>query len=81
MRESSARVILNSMTDIDIAAEIQRLGLEMEYLSDIASSLGFSDGAEGWTEEFFAALEVYPLDQKREAALRVILAYSSASPE
>ena len=69
------------MTDIEIASEIQRLGLEMEYLSDIASTLGFVEGAAEWTEEFFVALEVFPLERKREAALRVIRGYQAALPE
>ncbi len=69
------------MTDSDIAAEIKRLGLEMDYLADIADTLGFLAEGGGWTVEFFDALEAYSLEKKREAALRVILMSRSALPE
>ena len=59
------------MEDQEIAAEIQRRGLEIVYLSELAAALGFAVD-EGWTEEIFAAIERATLEQRRSAALRTI---------
>jgi hypothetical protein len=59
------------MTDEQIAEAIQRQGLEVEYLRELASALGFTD-SEGWTEELFAAIERASPDQRRRAALRTL---------
>jgi hypothetical protein len=61
-----------TMRDELIGAEIQRRGLEVEYLHELAASLGFAD-EEGWTEELFAAIETATLEQRRAAALRTLL--------
>ena len=59
------------MEDQEIAAEIQRRGLEIVYLSELAAALGFAVD-EGWTEEIFAAIERATLEQRRSAALRTL---------
>ena len=59
------------MNDNDIAAEIQRLELEVQYLRELAASLGFTD-EEGWTEEVFAAIEGASAAERRRAALRTL---------
>jgi hypothetical protein len=53
------------MTDEEIAAEIQRRGLEVEYLRELAAALGFAE-AEGWSAE------VAEPHQRRAAALRTL---------
>jgi hypothetical protein len=59
------------MEDHEIAAEIQRRGLEVVYLSELAAALGFAV-EEGWTEEIFTAIERATLEQRRSAALRTL---------
>jgi hypothetical protein len=59
------------MTDEEIAAELQRRGLEVEYLRELAAALGFAE-EEGWTEEVFGAIEVAELHVRRRAALRTL---------
>jgi hypothetical protein len=61
----------HSMEDQEIAAEIQRRGLEIVYLSELAAALGYAVD-EGWTEEIFAAIERATLAQRRSAALRTL---------
>jgi hypothetical protein len=71
MRCGSERVPGRIMDDTQIAAEIQRRGLEIEYLRELASALGYAD-EEGWTEEVFAAVEGATPQQRRQAALRTL---------
>ncbi len=59
------------MTDEQIAAQIQQRGLEVEYLQELAASLGYAD-EEGWTEEVFTAIEHATLEVRRVAALRTL---------
>ena len=59
------------MEDEEIAAEIQRRGLEIVYLSELAAALGYAL-EEGWTEEIFVAIERAPLELRRSAALRTL---------
>jgi hypothetical protein len=59
------------MNDADIAAEIQRRGLELEYLGELAASLGFTVD-EGWSEAVFDAIEQATPEQRRRAALRTL---------
>jgi hypothetical protein len=59
------------MDDTQIASEIQRRGLEIEYLRELAAALGFADD-EGWTEEVFEAVEHATYEQRRQAALRTL---------
>ena len=57
--------------DAEIAEAIQGRGLELEYLRELAASLGF-DATEPWTEEAFAAIETATPEQRRTAALRTL---------
>lgn len=59
------------MTDEQIAEAIQRRGLEIEYLRELAAALGFAE-SEGWTEDVFAAMENATAEQRRRAALRTL---------
>jgi hypothetical protein len=59
------------MNDDEIAREIQSRGLEIEYLRELAASLGFAD-AEGWTEALFEAIDHSSPEQRRRAALRTL---------
>jgi hypothetical protein len=59
------------MNDEEIAAEIQRRGLEVEYLRELAASLGFGE-EEGWSEAVFEAIEHATLEQRRGAARRTL---------
>lgn len=59
------------LSDEQIAEEIQRRGLEVTYLSELAAALGFTDD-EGWSEEVFIAIEHAAMDVRREAALRTL---------
>lgn len=59
------------LTDEEIAAAIQGRGLEIEYLRELAASLGF-DSAEPWTEAAFTAIDQATPEQRREAALRTL---------
>ncbi len=59
------------MTDEEIAAEIQRRGLEVEYLRELAAALGFAEN-EGWSEAVFGAIVEAAPDQRRAAALRTL---------
>lgn len=59
------------MTDEEIAAEIQRRGLEVEYLRELAAALGFAE-AEGWSEAVFDAIVDADPEQRRTAALRTL---------
>ena len=59
------------MTDEEIATEIQRRGLEVEYLRELAAALGFAE-SEGWSEAVFDAITDASPDQRRAAALRTI---------
>lgn len=61
----------NHLTDEQIASEIQRRELEIEYLKELSASLGFSD-QEPWTEETFRAIDGAPLVQRRRAAIRTL---------
>lgn len=58
-------------TEEEIAAEIQRRGLEVAYLSELAAALGFAQ-EEGWSEDVFAAIESATPEQRRGAALRTL---------
>jgi len=57
--------------DREIAAEIQRRGLEVEYLRELAASLGYVE-EEGWSVDVFVAIESATDDQRRAAALRTL---------
>jgi hypothetical protein len=59
------------MKDEKIAEELQRRGLEVEYLKELAASLGFAED-EGWSEELFEAIENASHHQRRAAALRAL---------
>lgn len=59
------------MKDAEIAAEIQRRGLEVEYLRELAAALGFEE-REGWSEAVFEAMENAPPSERRKAALRTL---------
>jgi hypothetical protein len=59
------------MTDEEIAAEIQRRGLEVEYLRELAAALGFSE-EEGWSESLFMAIELATPEHRRAAAIRTL---------
>lgn len=59
------------LSDAEIAEEIARRGLEVLYLQELASALGFS-ADEGWTEELFEAIGRAGMDQRRHAALRTL---------
>ena len=59
------------MTDEQIAAEIQRRGLEVEYLRELAAALGFAE-TEGWSEAVFDAIVEAEPEQRRAAALRTL---------
>jgi hypothetical protein len=59
------------MTDAEIAAELARRGLEVLYLQELASALGFA-AEEGWTEEVFEAIQGASLQERRRAALRTL---------
>jgi hypothetical protein len=59
------------MTDEEIAAEIKRRGLEVEYLRELAAALGFAE-AEGWSEAVFDAIVDAKPEQRRTAALRTL---------
>ena len=66
------------MTDEEIAAEIQRRGLEVEYLRELAAALGFAE-AEGWSEAVFDAIVEAEPEQRRAAALRTLELSEDAS--
>lgn len=59
------------MKDSEIASEIQRRGLEVEYLRELAAALGFEE-REGWSEAVFQAMEKASPGQRRKAALRTL---------
>lgn len=59
------------MEDQEIAAEIQRRGLEIEYLRELAAALGFADD-EGWSEAVFEAIERATPEERRRAARRTL---------
>lgn len=59
------------MEDPQIASEIQRRGLEIVYLSELAAALGFAV-EEGWTEEIFAAIDLASPELRRDAAIRTL---------
>ncbi|MEX2571820.1 MAG: hypothetical protein WD737_11030 [Gemmatimonadota bacterium] len=59
------------MNDREIATEIERRGLEVEYLRELAAALGFAD-EEGWSETVFLAMENAPHARRREAAIRTL---------
>lgn len=59
------------MDDQEIAAEIQRRGLEIAYLSELAAMLGFASD-EGWSEAVFGAIENATSEERRQAALRTL---------
>jgi hypothetical protein len=59
------------MNDEEIARQIQGRGLEIEYLRELAASLGFAD-SEGWTEAVFEAIDHSSPEQRRRAALRTL---------
>lgn len=58
-------------SDEQIAAEIQRRGLEIEYLRELSAALGFGD-AEPWTDEVFIAIERASSAERRQAAIRTL---------
>lgn len=60
-----------SPSDREIAAEIQRRGLEIEYLRELSAALGFGD-LEPWTEEVFNAIDRAEPEVRRRAALRTL---------
>lgn len=59
------------MTDAEIAAELERRDLQVEYLAELADSLGIrlDDLLDA---DAFAAFEQAPHAQRRAAALRVL---------
>ena len=59
------------MTDQEIATAIQRRGLEVEYLRELAAALGFAE-EEGWSEAVFDAIEAAAMEERRRAALRTL---------
>lgn len=59
------------MEDQEIADHIQRRGLEIEYLRELAAALGFGMD-EGWSEEVFIAIERATPEERRRAALRTL---------
>jgi hypothetical protein len=59
------------MKDHEIATEIKRRGLELDYLRELAASLGFAE-EEGWSEAVIAALEHATPEERRRAALRTL---------
>lgn len=59
------------MNDSEIAAEIQRRGLQEVYLRELAASLGFVPG-DGWSQALIRALERASPEQRRAAALRTL---------
>jgi hypothetical protein len=59
------------MRDEEIAEAIQRRGLELEYLRELAAALGFAD-EEPWSEAIFVAIEAATPEQRRDAALRTL---------
>lgn len=59
------------MDDQEIAAQIQRRGLEIVYLSELAAQLGFTFD-EGWSDAVMAAIENASAQERRTAALRTI---------
>ncbi len=59
------------MDDQQIAREIQQRSLEIEYLRELAASLGFGE-EEGWSEAVFRAIEAASADERRRAALRTL---------
>jgi predicted secreted protein len=59
------------MDDAEIARRIQELGLELEYLRELAAALGFA-ADEGWSDAVFAAIDAAEPDQRRRAALRTL---------
>jgi len=59
------------VNDAEIGAELQRLGLEVEYLRELAAALGFAED-EGWSEQVFDAIEKASDLQRRKAALRTL---------
>jgi hypothetical protein len=60
-----------SPTDAEIAAAIQRRGLEIEYLRELSATLGFG-AAEPWSEEVFTAIDRASAEERRRAALRTL---------
>ena len=60
-----------AMTDEEVAAEIQRRGLEVEYLRELAAVLGYAE-SEGWSAEVVCAIEAATYAQRRAAAERAI---------
>lgn len=59
------------LSDAEIAEELAKRGLEVLYLQELASALGFAD-EEGWTEEVFEAIQQAGLEERRRAALRTL---------
>jgi hypothetical protein len=59
------------MKDEEIATEIQRRGLEVAYLRELAAALGFTE-EEGWSEALFSSIEEASPEQRRAAALRTL---------
>ena len=59
------------MKDSEIAGEIQRRGLEVDYLRELAAALGYEE-REGWSEAVIEALEKASPKQRRRAALRTL---------
>jgi hypothetical protein len=58
-------------SDEAIAAEIQRRGLEIEYLRELAAALGYG-AMDPWTEELFAAIDRATAEERRRAAIRTL---------
>jgi hypothetical protein len=73
--ESPTEHPLESMTDDQLSCAIREGGLEVEYLRELAASLGYAE-SEGWTEEVFAAIECATYRQRRSAAMRTLDASS-----
>ncbi|MBV9775258.1 MAG: hypothetical protein JO040_14990 [Gemmatimonadetes bacterium] len=59
------------MEDQEIAEQIQRRGLEIEYLRELAAALGFGID-EGWSEAVFIAIEGATMEERRRAAMRTL---------
>lgn len=60
-----------SMTDEEIAEQLQGRGLEEDYVRELLASLGF-DPADGLTEAAVHALDSASMDQRRRAAIRTL---------
>lgn len=63
---------MSDLSDDEIGERIRGRGLEEEYLRELLASMGYDPG-EGFTDAAIRALETATLEQRRTAALRVLL--------